>query len=529
MRTRPNFFMHKRRVRMEEIMSKNSKANKEFARRKFKMGSFQTVVMILVLVVVVLVNIVIARMNWSKDMNSDYLYTLSSDTVNFAKGLKDDITIYYLVEDGHEAQTSAYTKTINVENIINLYDGLGTVKVEKKNPVLYPNFAKKYTSESIQDNDVIVVNNRTQKSEYLSFQNDMIEMTYDTSSGSMQQIPQSLKIESAVTSAIQKVSLENTKKVYVGKGHSMQSLNEDFLELLSKNGMEYKDFELTKNTKMPEDCDLLIMHSPAADITDNEYAYISNYLKEGGKALFMLNYTAETPNYNKLLKDYGINVQSGYVLDPEKYFASYGSGAYMLLTPEVSKESELTSDLSEKDILSWYSVGMTSDSKVRSSLTVEPILTTSEKSYSRKLSDKADEDLEKKKGDQNGPFSVAMTALDKHAEDTKGEGHATKIFALGSVAFMDVPSSYGSTTSIIGSQMAEQYNNRALLVNALKWLVGDGADEIKVLNIPDRSLLEETVQLNSGDITFWTAALVVILPLAMLLCGFLIWNRRRKK
>lgn len=89
-----------------------------------------------------------------------------------------------------------------------------------------------------------------------------------------------------------------------------------------------------------------------------------------------------------------------------------------------------------------------------------------------------------------------MTAEDKYAENTKGEGHATKIFAIGSVAFMDVPnSSYGSTTSIIGTQMAEQYNNRAILVNALKWLVGDGGDEIKVLNIPDRSLLEETVQL----------------------------------
>ena len=69
-------------------------------------------------------------------MNSDYLYSLSSDTISYVKGLKDDITIYYLVEDGHEAQTSSYTKTINVENIIKLYDGLGTVKVEKKNPVL---------------------------------------------------------------------------------------------------------------------------------------------------------------------------------------------------------------------------------------------------------------------------------------------------------------------------------------------------------------------------------------------------------
>lgn len=82
------------------------------------MGSFQTITMVIVLAVVVLVNVVIARMNWSKDMNSDYLYSLSSDTISYVKGLKDDITIYYLVEDGHEAQTSSYTKTINVENII---------------------------------------------------------------------------------------------------------------------------------------------------------------------------------------------------------------------------------------------------------------------------------------------------------------------------------------------------------------------------------------------------------------------------
>ena len=100
-------------------MSRNKNEKKKFASRKFKMGSFQTITMVIVLAVVVLVNVVIARMNWSKDMNSDYLYSLSSDTISYVKGLKDDITIYYLVEDGHEAQTSSYTKTINVKNIIN--------------------------------------------------------------------------------------------------------------------------------------------------------------------------------------------------------------------------------------------------------------------------------------------------------------------------------------------------------------------------------------------------------------------------
>ena len=63
---------------------------------------------------------------------------------------------------------------------------------------------------------------------------------------------------------------------------------------------------------------------------------------------------------------------------------------------------------------------MTADKKVRSTLTVQSVLTTSDKSYARKISDKEDtQDLEKKDSDQAGPFSVAMTAEDKYAENTK--------------------------------------------------------------------------------------------------------------
>ena len=41
---------------------------------------------------------------------------------------------------------------------------------------------------------MIVVNNKNGKSQYLSFQSDMIEMTYDTSSGSMEQVPKILEV-----------------------------------------------------------------------------------------------------------------------------------------------------------------------------------------------------------------------------------------------------------------------------------------------------------------------------------------------
>ena len=62
---------------------KNNKWKQSFSNRKFKMGSFQTIVMILVLVVVIILNILVSRLNFSKDMNSDYLYSLSNDTISY--------------------------------------------------------------------------------------------------------------------------------------------------------------------------------------------------------------------------------------------------------------------------------------------------------------------------------------------------------------------------------------------------------------------------------------------------------------
>ncbi len=45
-------------------MSRNKNEKKKFASRKFKMGSFQTITMVIVLAVVLLVNCVIDIINW---------------------------------------------------------------------------------------------------------------------------------------------------------------------------------------------------------------------------------------------------------------------------------------------------------------------------------------------------------------------------------------------------------------------------------------------------------------------------------
>ena len=141
------------------------------------------------------------------------------------------------------------------------------------------------------------------------------------------------------------------------------------------------------------------MNSPSKDLTDKEYQYISHYLKEGGKALFFLNYAAETPNYDKLLKDYGIVAKSGVVMDPEEYLASYGSGMYMLLTPKISDKNEISADTGSSTTLAWYSRALEAEKKVRGTLTTAPVLETSNKAYIESVEQLKKEEVEKSGSD----------------------------------------------------------------------------------------------------------------------------------
>ena len=105
-----------------------------------------------------------------------------------------------------------------IEKVVDNYDGLGTIKVVKKDPVVYPNFSKTYTDEDIQSNDVIVVNETNGKSKLVS-QSDMLiqDTDYQTMSSSY-----TLDAEGQLTAAIQSVTSANATTLYYTSGHSEQ-------------------------------------------------------------------------------------------------------------------------------------------------------------------------------------------------------------------------------------------------------------------------------------------------------------------
>ena len=483
---------------------------KSFSSRNFKMGGFQTLVMVIVIAVVIVLNLVVEKMDITVDLSSNMMYSLSEDTKKVAADLQDDVVIYYLCQDGSETiQIGAGYKVINLENIVRQYEELPHITVEKRDPVLYPNFAKEYTEDKISNNDVLVVNQNTDKSVHVAFA-DMFNMELDYTT--YQEVPTEIDMEGKITSAIQQVTSESTRKIYITSGHGEQALSNSIADILEKSNIATEELETLSAEKIPEDCDILLINGPQYDFSEDEYTKISEYLSDGGKAMFFTSVMVskkDMKQYCKLLSDYGVNVAEGVVIDTEQCMSS---DMPIVLEPTVESH-DVTADAESLPVYIDTVAGMTSQSEVRSTLSIEPLLTTSDSAFSR--TDTKATDSNKIDSDINGPFSAAMAVTDEYAEKTQGEGHATKLLVFGSPNF--------TLDSLISSN---QFGNRSMIIDGITWLTG--GEEVSTLAIPARSMQEQSVLIEDGDVIFWTVALVVILPLILLGVGFVIWYRRRK-
>lgn len=476
-------------------MKNDNSMKKTFSSRRFKMGGFQTLVMAIVIVVVVVLNLIVGKMGIMVDLSSDKIYTLTEDTKNLVNELSDEVTMYYLCQDGNEA--------LPIEKVLGEYDKLGKVEVVKKDPIIYPNFSKEYTDEEIAENDVIVVNAAKERSVHVKAA-DMVLSDIDYST---YQKTNSLDVEGQITSAIQSVTSVDAKKIYLLEGHNEVQPDSCFADIIKKSNITTATLNLTSAKAVPGDCDILLINGPTYDITTDEYTILSSYLKEGGKAFIFLNVQAEKQkNLDKLMSDYGIDVQEGYLIEET------GSGENSTIILPTAVNHDITSEVGEKPVYAPVTVGMVSQSDVRSTLTVESLLNTAENCFSR--TDMTAQANKKIDSDIAGPFSVAMAATDKYAENTKGQGYATKLLVYGSCDF---------ATAMVAE--SEYYGNRSMLIRSLSWLVGE---ETSTLVIPTRSLDTEVVVIDSSDRIFWTAALVVVIPMGLLAIGFVIWYRRRK-
>lgn len=471
-------------------------------KKVLKHGSYSIGIMAVIIAIVVVFNLVIQEVP-SKyreiDLSSQKLYSIGDQTEKLLKDLDKDVELYYIVQDGAESS--------DIEKLLEKYEeGSEHIKVEKKDPAVYPTFTSQYTSDNVTNNSIIAVcGDKNKVIDYYSMYETSIN--YQTYS----QEVTGFDGEGQITSAIHYVTSEDMPVLYTLEGHDEVSMSETMKDTIQKANIDIQSLNLLSSETVPEDAACLFLFSPVEDLTKEETQKILDYLENGGKALIVSDYSdQDMPNFDSVLESYGVKRCDGIVLEgnTDHYISQ---NPYYLL-PNI-ESNEITSELSSSSryILMVLAQGIQEIDNPRDSLEIESILTTSDSAYSKTDLENM-QTMEMEEGDVNGPFDLGVSI-----REDLGDEKETQIVYYSSSALFD--DSMNSTVS--GA-------NYELLSASLAWLC-QGEEEADVISIASKSLDTTALTIPAADVNFWSIFVTAVIPVCVLLTGFIIWMKRRKQ
>ena len=491
----------KKGIKIDKNKIKTSLKNLGRVNKKtLKNGSYSMVYTVILIAVIVVINLIVAEIPTKYtqiDVSTQKLYTISDKTKEFLDELNQDVTIYHIVQNGNEDDV--------IEKLLKRYEETSDhIKVEKKDPVLYPNFTSQYTDEDVQDNSLIVVNGS--KSKVVDYYN-LYETQYDYYSGSSSTT--GFDGEGQIDSAISYVTSDNLPIVYTLKGHGELELNSSITESLEKANYQIQSLNLLTEENVPEDAGCLMITSPQADLSEEEADKVISYLENGGKAVIFTDYTSEEiPNLKKVLENYGVTPDNGVVMEGDT--KHYIMQIPYYLVPEINS-TEITADLiaDNRYVLMPVAQSILIMDSYRDTLDIEAVLSTSEKAYIKTNVENM-QTFEKVSGDQEGKFNLGVCVTEDISDDKQ-----TQLVYYGSSSLLD------STTN---QQVSG--GNTELLLDTLGWMC---ENDVPVISVDSKSLETSYLTISEYDSGYWSAMTCGVIPVIFLIIGGVIWFKRRKQ
>ena len=468
------------------------KIKKLFQSNDSKRGSYTLAMTSIVIAIVIIFNMIVNLIPENKrqfDISSTNIYEISSKSKKIINKVDHDVTFYVLAE---KSSTDKRIKTF-----INKYASLSDkIHIKWIDPVLHPSALTKYGAE---ENNIVISCKKTNRTTTVSFDDILVSSAsyYSTSSSAS-----SFDGDGQLTSALNYVTSDKEYKAYYTSGHGESSLSSEVTSLLTKSRISTSDLLLMTATSIPDDCDLLIIDGATSDFTKDEVKLLSSYLKKGGKVVTLLAQTSKSmKNLYGLLKDYGLTVQSGYIADTERSY----QGNYYYLIPNLSVSGDMASGISSNSVMMINSKGMTQSTPVRDSISIDVFMTTSSNGYA----------VTEKKQTQ-GTYVLGATSTESvKVKNSKGK-KVTKESRL---------TVYGSNM-LIDEQITSSFSsleNLTLFTNSVTASL-DNADNV--------SISPKSLEVSYNTIAHpgpFSILVVFVIPVGLIIGGFIVWFRRRRR
>lgn len=531
-----------------EIQNGNPAARKhKLNKRSLKHGTMAVILTILFIAGVVVLNVIVSiisdRFDTTADLTDSGIYTLDEATVEYLADLKYDVTVSVMNSEKSFESGGTYYKSVNEllnkMAMENEHFKLQYLQIDQN-----PDFTSRFNGETLSENYIVIESaDKTRHriltpGEYFSCPTmrdnlsqygypetyiDQYILQYINSSYASQVIEGS-NVEQAAVSAMMYVTNDEPVRVAFTEGFG-ESDSSALSSLLYKNGYDVETIDLQKISEIDKDIDYIVMCAPTMDYDNDSLDRLSAFLDNGGSfgknliyiaSMYQPNYAETDGESNSLthlsafLAEWGIAVGDSLVFQSNTNY-SFGGMEYAHLQEIQDTDyagntygsTLLTYDAYIRPIIQIWEGGS------KGSVEQEVLVKSHDGAYLRPISTLSQTDFDRSTA-ESGVFNDVVCAKRIHSTANT----YSRVIAFGSDMFV------GSTFMNYANS-----NNQDFMINMFNYISG----KTQGTTITAKSFTNVGFEVNEEQANTLAVVLCIVIPVAVIVLGIVIWVRRRHR
>lgn len=281
---------------------------------------------------------------------------------------------------------------------------------------------------------------------------------------------------------------------YLCKAYIISGLKEDgsfyITQILNSMSIDVEELPSSDNFTIPEDCNLLILNGPNADISEKMYVAMSDYLKNGGKIFVAVdfnlkNVTERFERLNLLLNEMNVNIDPALINENDPGYQRSG----YTIDHTVTATDSFVEYASIPYIHATYSRSISAYNNPNSGATAVPVLKTSNNASLTEF-DNSGNALENST-DTTNQYYVGMFAF--------GQGYnAAKVFVYG-------------TTNLTSDEYISGYGMNDVNVEFFRSSIRELTSSMSTADINVATKNVDNFSLNSTKVSTSSSTLIMVI------------------
>lgn len=455
---------------------------------------FTSIAIVAIILVNIIFGVLAQKVNLNIDITPDKVLSFDDATYEVLEKLDEEVKVYSLMPEDNSSQIVNQLREI-IEKYAKISSKIkySVIDVEKN-----PEFVQAYAAKGEYISSAYTVIFKTDKRSRIVDLNEAL--TWDENGNTVQ----SISAEKLFTSAIMYVTSDKTVKIGVVDGHGELASPSYFEGLLSSEGYSVEAVNLITGD-IPEDINMLIVSTPEKDFDAVEIDKIDAFLDKGNSAQFLMAPTAANlPNLDGYLKEWGVEFSPGYIAETDKnhYYQSQ-----LFLIPEYS-DNDITKDFADRGLMLLYPTCRGIEKNENPYITEQVLLSTTDSAVIKPdiNAEIKDGEIIAEEGDIKGKTNLAVI-LDKQVNDDT----FARIFVSGGINFIQ--------QSLITSNFA----NNDFYLNTIASL----SDNDSSIYIRAKDVSTQFMTISALWALIFAGITVIVIPLALIIAGIVVWLRRR--